>query len=471
MAASELIREPCRSISAVGVICGTFGVPENWMQPSGRLIRIHVAVAPATGPDPLADPVFFFYGGPGAAASDDADRDIERWRALRARHDLVFVDQRGTGRSAALHCAFAGDPDDPNTYAIDLFDRDHLAACRDRLALRADLTRYGTAHATRDVEAVRAALGYRVINIVGHSYGTRAAQEYLRRHPMRVRTVVLLGAVPPSASITEGMAAALDATLLQLFDSCESDRACHEAYPRLREDATAVFGRARAQGFTAHVAIDRGVARDVTVSHDLAVAWLRSRLYSVTEAARLPRVLTLAARGDARELVGGAIRWRRGIARALAEGMYASVACNEDMPFVDVPHEVAAAQGTLLGAHRVTSQQAACKLWPRAVVASDIKTPVVAAAPVLVINGDRDPATGLDWARMVVAHAPDGRLVVARHRSHALAYRWASCLGPIAERFIETADAAAVNDGCAAELSLPPFETGAAATAESPPVP
>lgn len=106
----------------------------------------------------------------------------------------------------------------------------------------------------------------------------------------------------------------------------------------------------------------------------------------------------------------------------------------------------------------MASQQTACALWPRAPVAADIKEPVTATTPMLVINGDRDPATSLDWARLVVQHAPHARLVIARNRAHAMTYEFDACLGPIAQHFVATADPAAVDDACAAALRLPPFE-------------
>ncbi len=453
----------CEDFDIEGARCGRLTVPENWTGPSARFIGIHVVVAPAVEPDAVADPIFFFYGGPGAAASQEAVESASFWRELRVRRDLVFIDQRGTGRSAALSCPFAGAPDDPRTYAIDLFDIVNLASCRELHASTRDLTRYGTADAIQDAEAIRAALGYVTINAVGESYGTRVVQEYARRHPERIRTALLLGVVPPSASITEGMAASLDATLVQFFTSCESDRACAAAFPDLRPRTVSFLNSARATGLTAEISLDQDDPREVTISFELALAWIRSRLYSVTEAARLPRILSQAAQGDARELIRGAIRWRRAISRSLAEGMYASVACAEDMPFVDVEAEVAAARGTWLGAHRVTSQQAACAIWPRAAVADDIKAPLDVKTPILAVNGDRDPATSLDWARIAVSNAPRARLVVARNRSHALTGDRDPCLSSLASQFIDTADPGAVDYTCAANLTLPPFEIAAGA--------
>ena len=49
----------------------------------------------------------------------------------------------------------------------------------------------------QDLDAVRAALGAERINLVGASYGTRAALEYQRQFPRRVRRAVIDGVAPP----------------------------------------------------------------------------------------------------------------------------------------------------------------------------------------------------------------------------------------------------------------------------------
>ena len=96
-----------------------------------------------------------------------------------------------------------------------------LAQCRDRLAKDADLKQYTTGSAVADLEAVRQALGYGKINLLGTSYGTRVAIEYLRRHESSVRAIVLSGVLSPG--FKSGLNAARDAqeALKQLFALCE----------------------------------------------------------------------------------------------------------------------------------------------------------------------------------------------------------------------------------------------------------
>ena len=86
---------------------------------------------------------------------------------------------------------------------LDLDPVPRAAACAKELLGRGiDAAQYTTAAWIEDLDAARAALGYAKINLWGGSYGTRAALEYVRRHPDRVRSVVLDGVAPPSMIVS-----------------------------------------------------------------------------------------------------------------------------------------------------------------------------------------------------------------------------------------------------------------------------
>jgi pimeloyl-ACP methyl ester carboxylesterase len=118
--------------------------------------------------------------------------------SVRQHRDIVLMDLRGTGRSHSLAC-----PEIAALPASGVFDGEWLppeavTACRSRLERQADLRLYTTEIAMADLDEVRAALGYERINLYGTSYGTRAAQIYMRDFPERVRTATLKAVVPPS---------------------------------------------------------------------------------------------------------------------------------------------------------------------------------------------------------------------------------------------------------------------------------
>ena len=85
-------------------LCASVQRPLDPAQPDGVRIDVHFAVLPALAHNKLPDPVFFFAGGPGQSAIELAGPLAAQMGRLNNRRDLVFVDQRGTGRSAPLRC-------------------------------------------------------------------------------------------------------------------------------------------------------------------------------------------------------------------------------------------------------------------------------------------------------------------------------------------------------------------------------
>lgn len=82
---------------------------EDRSKPDGRRIDLRVTVLPARGRAIEPEPLVFLNGGPGISTVDAAAYASWALEESRASHDLLLVDMRGTGGSAAL------DLDDPST--------------------------------------------------------------------------------------------------------------------------------------------------------------------------------------------------------------------------------------------------------------------------------------------------------------------------------------------------------------------
>lgn len=237
-------------------LCGVVQRPLDPAQPRGTQIDVHYAVLPALARNKKPDPVLFFAGGPGQSAIGLAGPVSAMLARVLNRRDVVLIDQRGTGRSAPLKC----EPDDPWAPLAEAFDtrrlRDRLSACRDSLRKlpHGDLRFYATTIAMADADAVRAQLGAERVNLVGGSYGTRAALEYRRQFAQRVRRAVLDGVAPPDMVLPLSFATDNQAVLDALFAACEQDPACAQRHPGLRS---------RWRAFVA------GLPRELDVQHPL----------------------------------------------------------------------------------------------------------------------------------------------------------------------------------------------------------
>src|SRR5919106_1748301 len=82
-----------------------------------------------------------------------------------------------------------------------------------------------------DLDAVRAALGYRQLDVIGSSYGATAAQVYLKLHPSSVRTLILTGATAIDVPFFDHYAVNAQRALDQPADLGASDPACRKAFP------------------------------------------------------------------------------------------------------------------------------------------------------------------------------------------------------------------------------------------------
>jgi len=159
---------------AGGAKCGTYNVYENRSTKTGRKLGLSIVVAPALNATP-PDPVFWLEGGPGGSATEAAGIVSHKYLPdLRNDRDLVFVDQRGTGKSNPLRCDDIGEsPANLDAYFGKLFSPDLMRACQEKLEKTADLKLYTTPIAMDDLDDVRSALGYKEINLAGISRCSR----------------------------------------------------------------------------------------------------------------------------------------------------------------------------------------------------------------------------------------------------------------------------------------------------------
>src|SRR5258707_7796397 len=366
--------------------CGSYGVPENPEKPGARRLSIRVAVIPAANAPTLADPIVVLQGGPGEDVIGSAGFYAERFAPLLDNRDLLLLDQRGSGRSGALPCTLYS-TGDPAASLRDVFPVAAVKRCAQRLEARADLTQYTFDRFANDLEQVRRGLGYGALNLYAGSYGTGAAQVYLRGFPASVRTAYLGSAVPTDAANPLPFAKTAQAALEKLFDSCAADSACRSAFPNLREEFRAIL--AQLDSGAVRVAIPDRAAK-APLYRGRVAEWMRTRLYRPKSASMLPWMIHRAYAGDWSPLVRDLLADAHEADSALSFGLFLSITCSEDVAFVREQDVAAETQGTFLGDYRLRQQQAACKQWPTAVLPTDYRAPIESAVPTLFVSGGAD---------------------------------------------------------------------------------
>jgi pimeloyl-ACP methyl ester carboxylesterase len=391
--ASALRLHPCVSWQTRELArCGTIEVPERHDVPGARVLRLAVMVLPARGSRVKPDPLVFFDGGPGLAATHAAA--YASWALDKARidRDLLLVDMRGTGDDAPLAChLYDGGRTAP--YLGPMFPIDRVRACATRLRGRADVTRYSTEAAARDFDDVRAALRIDRVNLYGASYGSRLALQYMRRFPAHVRRAALLGVNPPEVPVGRGFDRHIQQAIDSGFAACAASARCRADAPDPRGDLVRL--RARLERAPPDLRIwswRRLSAEHVALTARAVDEWMWVESYDPLALPTAFRLIHHAvATGDVMPLVARMARVTRARREGRAEGLMLSILCSEDVPRLS---DADTARGsTLLGAPVVHDLVDACAVWPRGQVAASFGARVVSSIPILLISGGRDPVT------------------------------------------------------------------------------
>jgi pimeloyl-ACP methyl ester carboxylesterase len=449
--------KPCR-VDGIDeeLLCGKLTVFENRETRTGRTIDLNVVVLPAFDQNTKAEPVFDLAGGPGASSAEGAGFYAGPGKGYRRRHDVVCVDQRGTGKSNRLAIPREKTP---RYYLSEMFPVDYVKKMRQALEKRADLTKYTTSIAMDDLDDVRAWLGYDRINLFGMSYGTRAALVYMRQHPDHVRSVILLAVAPTDLKMPLHHAESGARAMELLLSECEKDAACHAAFPQIRDDWNKALAQLEKQPARVEYSPSgKAAPTTVEIQRGVFAEKIRTWLYGRDKAARIPLIVHHAADGDFAPFLQQAIA--PSIPDFVADGMYLSVTCAEDIPFINPEEAAKLTANNPFGNYRVFQQTRACGMWPRGEIPTDFLEPVRSNAPVLIFSGNMDPVTPPKDGEEVARHLTNSRHVVIPQAGHGVdGLADSGCIDRIAIEFLEKGDAKNLDVSCVEGMAPPPFAT------------
>ena len=432
--------------------CATYEVWEDRESRKGRKIALNMAIVPARARARQPDPIVVLAGGPGQGAVSLAAQVMPLFSKLNDARDILFVDQRGTGNSNPLDCE-EDEPQALQTLFEDALPEHVLARCLSRLD--ADPRQYVTTIAVEDLEEVRGALGYEKLNLWGGSYGTRVALEYLRRHPERVRSMVLDGVAPATMKLPLSFVADGEAALTRLIEACESEARCRSVYPNLRATIASVRSQLSRRPVSVPIQDPRTGSREtIRVNENIFLSGLFRPLYVAELASLLPFGIAAAAQGDFNPLLAQNLEFADDIAENLSIGMHLSVVCAEDIPRI-TPEDFARLSGSFFGRALVDEFVRACKDWPSGKVAADFYEPVRSEVPALILSGGIDPATPPRHGEEVATALPNSRHLVAPQIGHGVSLH--GCAPRLIDSFIRAASARHLDGKCLERIPRPLF--------------
>ena len=452
MAEAASATRPCKDDRSVR--CGSLRVPLLRGAPAGggRTLRVHFRVFPRTQRDrPALEPIVAAEGGPGYPSIDSAESYLFMIGPLRRRHDLIVMDNRGTGRSGVINCPRlqAG----KGTYSRE------VGRCARRLGPAANA--YGTGAAADDLASVLDKLGVPVVSIYGDSYGTYFAQAFAVRHPDRVRAVVLDAAFgvegfdPWIRQESVGLRFAWP-ELCRRTVGCDDDALAALRRWSLRLERRPLVATGRdADGGRHRLRVDGAALAQIAADAPFYYTIYRDLLAALRAHARGDSGPLLRLAAEDLPFTGG------GPVKSYSEGAYAAVACHDyptiwdrSAPIPARRAQYAAGLSALapdtyapfpndiwLRSLYINQYVTGCIEWP----APDRPDPPVPAGatyptmPVLVLNGDMDVVTPLGDAAQAASLFPNSSLVVVRNVGHVTALAdYPGCAAGIVRRFLST---------------------------------
>ena len=442
-----------RGFPGIKARCGTFTRHENPADPASPLLELFVAVVPALTLEPEPDPFVPIAGGPGQASSEFYVAYSGAFEMVRRNRDIVLLDQRGTGQSAAMDC------ETDEEIIVGRFSREETIAdtevCLEQLPH--DPRFFTTSIAVSDLEALREALGYPQLNLYGSSYGTRVAQHFLRRYPQSTRTVVLDGVVPPQMALGPAIAVEAQNALDAIFDRCAESADCAAAFPDIRED----FSKLRTALADEPVTITlpnpvSGIPEEIRFGRQEMAAAVRLLSYHPNSVAVMPVLINEAIEENFAPLATQFMMIAESMSDALSIGMHNAIVCTEDAPFFAGENvERAALDATYIGPIQLDALEAICSVWPTGVMDEQFKTSVSSDVPVLLLSGEADPVTPPKYAELAAVDLSNARLLTGRRQGHGQAPR--GCMPDVIADFVETADLETLDTDCLDRLFAMPF--------------
>jgi pimeloyl-ACP methyl ester carboxylesterase len=475
--ASGTVAKPCPGRS--GVLCGDITVPLYWSAPRRGSLIVHFEEYLHTDSRlPPLQPIVAMEGGPGYPSTGSAASYLFMIGSLRQRHDLILMDQRGTGGSDAISC-----PGVQDYYAL-ARPKDYpaaVAACAKRLGATANA--FGSAAVAQDLRAVLEALHVKKVDLYGDSYGSYAAQVFAVHYPGFVRDLVLDGTYnqrfnPLEPEAVAALRRSWD-TICRGFPGCRGDDLLN---------GIGAFARRLARHPIAGVARDeygQPVHFDLTAGAFAQLVF--DATYSYTFFRDLPAALVAARRGDLtpiKRLAAEDANFNTGggAPSGYSAGDLEAVSCHDYPTAWDTKSDVAQRAAELQRAinrlpGRVFSPFPAkvwlasldenelvygCLDWPRPAVTDPpfprgTRFPHI---PVLVLDGLLDQATPLADATKVARAWPDATFVRVANSNHITAQvDFLRCVSVIARQFLGTRSAG--NTSCAhhvpAQYVVPDF--------------
>ncbi len=419
--------QPCwfKIPSSKMVQCGYFYPSDNESQQFEIRLPVVVIKNPEFSNSDHIKSLVYLSGGPGSPTGLDAD-SIEQWWSWIDSNEwpanLVLFDQRGSGLSSPkLEC--------PNMFAMikenlqhHLTPKEEVHAwreaaqqCHEQLQKQGiQLSHYNTTRSSQDVSELMTLLGEKNWHLYGVSYGTRLALETLRNFPEQVQSVILDSSYPPHVNELLEKPFIYDNAFNILINSCQAHVDCQAKFPNLQAHLEQLLHDLHTQPVTLYVTDPRNKTPINFILNDHRLFdVIFNALYNWESLQVVPAAIEGMIAGNhalLQSLVNDYVDLV--LSESFSYAAYLSIECH-DQPPVSRESFLASLENFPRVKPYLEDQwdYNLCQIWQVGQARPEFQQPVQSSTPTLILAGEYDPATPLNWAQQTVETLDQGYLV------------------------------------------------------------
>lgn len=413
--------------------CASLTVPANYRDAEGDTLKVALIRLPASEGKAkgiiLTNP-----GGPGASGLEFvqyAGDDLADSLGLE-EFDIVGFDPRGVDRSGGVRCLTDEQldgflyldvtPDTPAETELDKKSESYDNVCTDKYGTA--LKNFSTEYAARDMDLIRASMGFEKMHYLGISYGTYLGGVYATLFPDRVASMVLDAAFDPQGDTPEQEYTTQAEGFEKAFNSwvkwCEDfEEKCSFNSDDVKKDWLALAAKLDKTSL---------VSGKRDVNHNVMDKATRSSLYAESMWKELGRALALARDGDGAALLKIADndngRAEDGTYSTQSDSSYV-IRCASGMEQQESkdPKALLKKLQTIAPWYARDFEEsdfsdAGCEDGFGSPTLAEVK--YSGTAPVVVVGGKNDPATPFRWSEEMTRNMGDAaRLVTFTGEGHS----------------------------------------------------
>lgn len=405
--------------------CGYLIVPENRKNTNSKTIKLPFIIVKSKNPNKKKDPIFFTGGGPGTSSLSWANGITKS--TLILNRDCIAFEQRGTEYAIPYLRRFDLDLAIRQAYRKNL-PKDSMAIVGAKQYKRSlekagiDIAGYNTDETVTDIHDLLNTLKIDSVNLFGISYSGGLMLSVLRKDDTKIRSLLLNSPLPNFTPIDEDEPANFMEALNIMLDRIESDTLTKNLYGNLKEKFKQYFTSITSKKFYLPY-LEKGMTDTLNIeySKNELLEVIVDNMFNPTAIKDVPVIINNIIKGNHTEYMRSKFDDIFN-SNTAPNAMRIAVYCADQTAYhnPEIEKNLYKLYPYLDGYHINDVYKTICDCWKVAPVSPKTKQPFYSNKPVLIVDGELDPACRPLYMYMIQHYMPNAQSFLFKNMSHGV---------------------------------------------------